>query len=154
MRVVAVAPGSTEGGAGDRDGDVGPAGAGRFSRRARAALCGVMTPRHDGGARGDGAGSKAVSALALDRGDRRSAWSTPDASRASYVAAARITLAWIIHEHFFRIRLATFGWALTNMGRLNGPYSRFRHPKRAVGPPKSPIGSQSNSMNVFISSFR
>jgi len=59
-------------------------------------------------------------------------------------------LAWIIHEHFFRIRLATFGWALTNMGRLNGPYSRFRHPKRAVGPPKSPIGSQSNSMNVFM----
>jgi len=93
MRVVAVAPGFTESDARGRDGDVGHAGAGRFSRRARAALCGVMTPRHDGGARGDGAGSKAVSALALDRGDRRSAWSTPDASRASYVAAARITLA-------------------------------------------------------------
>ncbi len=54
----AVSAGSTEGGAGDRDGDVGPAGAGRFSRRARAALCGPTTTRHDGDARGGGAGSK------------------------------------------------------------------------------------------------
>ena len=54
----AVSAGSTEGGAGDGDGDVGLAGKGRFFRRARAALCGVMTPRHDGGARGAGAGSK------------------------------------------------------------------------------------------------
>jgi len=38
MRVVAVAAGSTEGDARGRDGDVGHAG--RFSRRARAALCG------------------------------------------------------------------------------------------------------------------
>ncbi len=56
MRAVAI--GSTEGGAGDRAGDVGPAGKGRFSRRASAALCGPTTPRHDGRARGIGAGSK------------------------------------------------------------------------------------------------
>ena len=71
----AVSAGSTEGGAGDGDGDVGLAGKGRFFRRARAAPCGPTAPRRDGRARGIGAGSKAVSALALDRGDRRSAWS-------------------------------------------------------------------------------
>ncbi len=56
--MTAVAPAPTEGGARERDGDVGHAGAGRFSRRARTALCGATTPRHDGGARGSGAGSK------------------------------------------------------------------------------------------------
>jgi len=56
--MTAVRAGSTEGGARERAGDAGHAGGGGFSRRARAALCGVMTPRHDGGARGDGAGSK------------------------------------------------------------------------------------------------
>jgi len=67
MRVVAVAvaPGSTEGDARGRDGDVGHASAGRYSRRARAALCGGMTPRQGGDARGDGAGSKASFALRL-----------------------------------------------------------------------------------------
>ncbi len=63
MRVVAVAPGSTEGDARGRDRDVGHAGAGRFSRRDRAALCGATIPRHDGGARGDRAGSKVCFAL-------------------------------------------------------------------------------------------
>jgi len=56
--MTAVAPESTEGDARGRDGDVGYAGAGRFSRRARAALCGAMTPRRDGRARGIGVGSK------------------------------------------------------------------------------------------------
>ncbi len=58
MTVRAVAPGSTEGDARGRDGDVGHAGTGRFSRRARAALCGATTPRHGGDAAGVGAGSK------------------------------------------------------------------------------------------------
>jgi len=40
MRVVAVAPGSTESDARGRDGDVGHAGAGRFSRRASAPCVG------------------------------------------------------------------------------------------------------------------
>jgi len=77
MRVRAVAPGSTEGDARGRDGDVGHAGAGRFSRRDRAALCGATTPRHDGGARGDGAGrigEKSLLKLSLPARGEGCAW--------------------------------------------------------------------------------
>jgi len=56
MRAVAI--GSTEGGAGDRAGDAGHAGAGRFSRRDRAALCGPTMLGCDGSARRTRAGSK------------------------------------------------------------------------------------------------